>query len=84
MGIIVLCWTLSQAAARIRRFLYDLPFGIRMTIGSVVLMASTATGAIEALAISSIYSDFFPDVLLDMLGHWCRDQWGKGQELHFF
>ena len=34
-----------------------------MTIGSVVLMDSTATGAIEALAISSISSDFVPNVV---------------------
>ena len=36
-------------------------FAIRITIGSVVLMALTSPGAIEALEISSISSDFIPD-----------------------
>ena len=61
MGRIVLCWTVSKAAARIRRFLGDLPFALRITIGLVVLMALTTTGAVEALAISSFSSDFVPD-----------------------
>ena len=61
MGIIFLCWTVSQAAALIRRFLDDLPFALRMTIGSVVLMTFTVTGAIEALEICSISSYFVPD-----------------------
>ena len=43
------------------RFLDGLPCSVRITIRSVVLMTSTATGAIEALAISSISYDLFPD-----------------------
>ena len=61
MGIIVLCWTVSLAIARIRRLLDYLPFYLRTTIGSVVLMVLTYPGAIEALAISLISSDFVPD-----------------------
>ena len=61
MGRIVLCWTVSYAASQIRRFLYGPPRALRMTIGSIVLMTSTATGAVEALAISSVSSDLFPD-----------------------
>ena len=48
-------------------FLDDSLFSLRMTIGSVVLKALTSPGAIEAQAISLIYSDFFPD------GVWVAD-----------
>ena len=49
-------------------FLDYTPFTLRMTIGSVILMALTATGAIESLAISSISSDFVPH------GVWVADR----------
>ena len=58
-----------------------------MKIGSVVLMALTSPGAIQALEISSIYSDFSPmafGFLLDMLGRWCCDQVGQGAGAYFF
>ena len=42
----------------------DLPFALRTTIRSVVLMASNSPGAIEALEIFSISSDFIPDGVL--------------------
>ena len=42
---------------------------LRITIGSVVLMTSTATVAIEALAISSIFSDFLPDGVWEAARH---------------
>ena len=44
-------------------------------------MALTYPGVIEALEISSIYSDFVPDgfgLLLEMLWSWCRDKVGQG------
>ena len=85
MGRIFLCWTVSQAANQIRRFLDDKPFSLKVTIGSVVLMSLNSPGAIEDLSISSIYSGFVPDGVWVavrhawvLLGCWCRDQVGKG------
>ena len=61
MGRIFLCWTVSQSTAQLRRFIGDPSFSLGMNIGPATLMDLTYTGAIEALAISSIYSDFVPD-----------------------
>ena len=81
MGGVLLYWTVSSAAARIRRFLHDLPFALNITIGSVVIVDSTATDSIEALAISSISYDFPPMLFglpIYILGRLCRDQVGQG------
>ena len=68
-------------------FLDDSLFALTMTIGSIVLIELNSTGAIEAQAISLIYSDFFLTVfglLIDMIGCWCRDQVRKGAGAWFF